>query len=86
MSDRTILSEVTDAERRATRISNAATEIQIPNLSSTDEQSTITANGSSKRAYTFSQSTNANVSEALVTASGNITAAGESFENWDNSQ
>jgi len=83
MSGQRIESEVINAERRATRIADGASQIQMSALSSTDEQSTITANVKGKRAYTFSQGNSANVSEALTTASGNIAATAISFDSQD---
>jgi type VII secretion effector (TIGR04197 family) len=86
MTNTHIVSDVANAEPRAISISNAAISLIMPKLTSTDEQSTITANESGKRANIFSQTNSTNICKALLTASGNITAAAISFENWDNNQ
>jgi len=74
------------AEARAVQLENITDSLIMLGLSTTDTQSTITANEKSKSAYAFAQSNSATLSENLETAASNTRAAAETFANWDNRQ
>jgi len=81
-----IESNITTTELRARDIEETTSPLIIPNLSTTDTQSTISANENSKIAYAYAQSKSATMSGRLELAVNNIRAVAESFENWDNGQ
>ena len=81
-----ISSSMNAAQARAAQIASTAEPLVMPGLSTTDTQSTIRANETGKRAYSFAQSVSATMSESLKNAASSIRAAAITFEDFDNSR
>lgn len=71
------------AETEASQISGAATYFTAESLSSRDHESTITANGNSKKTFSESQSIISTLGNALDKDVANIRNLGNAFAEFD---
>jgi len=74
------------AERHAAYIASTAKSLSMPVLSTTDTQSTITANKASQSAHDLAQRISTTLNGSLTSAASSIRSTAATFEDFDNSR